>query len=109
MSVGRWLNRTLQVWRPTTTEDGYGGEDVTLVRQGDVGGKVDQPSPTDQTVAQQAGAVCTHSIYLLPTADVRRGDELRGAGQTFAVHAVIQPSGPRYNKALCELRQAEGA
>ncbi|THA78411.1 head-tail adaptor protein [Streptomyces sp. A0642] len=108
MSVGRWLNRTLQVWRPVTADDGYGGQDVSLMLQTDVGGKVDQPSATDQTVAQQAGAKCTHSIYLLPTADVRRGDELRGDGQAFAVHVVFQPSGPRYNKALCELRQAEG-
>ncbi|MGW2591957.1 phage head closure protein [Streptomyces sp. NPDC001515] len=106
--IGRWLTRTLQVWRPVTADDGYGGQDVTLMPQGDVGAKVDQPTATDQTLAQQSGATLTHSIYLLPTADVQRGDELRGAGQEYSVHAVVQPSGPRYTKALCELRQTEG-
>ncbi|MDX2623850.1 phage head closure protein [Streptomyces sp. WI03-5b] len=105
MSVGRWLNRTLQVWRQTTTPDGAGGQVSTWVMQGEVRAKVDQPSAADRMLAQQAGSNHTHSVYLLATADVQRGDQLRAAGQTLTVHAALQPSGPRYTRADCELTQ----
>ena len=45
---------------------------------------------------------------MLPDTDVRRGDELRGDGQTFHVESVIEPSTPVYRKAICELIQTEG-
>lgn len=103
--IGRWLNRTLQVYRETITPDGAGGQVSEWVLQGAVGAKVDQPSAADRMLAQQAGSKHTHSVYLLPTADVQRGDQLRGGGQTFTVHAELQPSGPRYTRADCELTQ----
>lgn len=103
--IGRWLNRTLQVWREITAPDGAGGQISTWVLQGEVRAKVDQPSATDRMLAQQTGSKHTHSVYLLPSADVQRGDQLRGAGQTFTVHAALQPSGPRYTRADCELIQ----
>jgi head-tail adaptor len=110
--IGRWLNRPLQVWRPQTAPDGYGGESVTYVRQpDDVHAKVDQPSASERLLAQQAGTEHTHSIYLLPTADVRRGDELRDAstGQAWRVISVVEPSSTRYRKAESQLIQPEGA
>lgn len=112
-SIGRYLNRQLQVWRPQTVPDGSGGQQVTLVLQGTVRAKVDQPSPTERMVAAQTESRHSHDIYLLPGADVRRGDELRGTDalgtdQVFRVQSVIQPSTPVYTKALVELTQAEG-
>lgn len=110
MSVGRWLNRTLQVWRPVTVDDGYGGQETTLVRQeDDVRGKVDQPSASDRMLAQQAGAEHTHDVFLLPAADVARGDELHGGGQVLKVTSVVEPSSTRYRKAECKLIEREGA
>ncbi|MCZ7414312.1 phage head closure protein [Streptomyces sp. WMMC897] len=107
--IGHLLNRSLQVWRPTTTPDGAGGQVTTLVQLPDpVAAKVDQPTDTERMVAAQARSDHDHSIYLLPTADVRRGDELRGDGQTFRVLAVVTPSAPRYRKAECQLTQTEG-
>ncbi|MFI2431986.1 head-tail adaptor protein [Streptomyces sp. NPDC018693] len=111
--IGRYLNRQLQVWRPTTVPDGYGGQTVTLVLQGSVRAKVDQPSPTERLVAAQTTSRHSHNVYLLPGADVRRGDELRGTdplgtNQVFRVQAVVQPSTPVYSKALVELTQGEG-
>lgn len=114
MSVGRYLNRRLDVWRPTTVDDGAGGQQTTLVEQpAQVRAKVDQPSPTERLIAQQAQSKHSHDVFLLPAADVRRGDELRGtdglgAAQAFRVLSVVQPSRPVYSKALCELIQTEG-
>ncbi|GGZ27993.1 phage head completion protein [Streptomyces nitrosporeus] len=105
MDITHLLNRTLEVWRTTTVPDGAGGEETTLVRQADVPAKVDLPAASDRLLAQQAGAAHTHDIYLLPGADVRRGDELRGGGQVFRVGYVVEPSAPVYRKAQAELKQ----
>ncbi|URM90415.1 head-tail adaptor protein [Streptomyces sp. MRC013] len=110
MDISHLLNRELAVWRTVTADDGAGGQSSTRVQHGTVPAKVDQPSATEQMVAMQAGSGHSHSIYLLPDADVRRGDELRGADeggatQTFRVLAVVRPSAPVYAKALCELTQ----
>ena len=105
--IDHLLNRTLQVWRPAAGEgDGLGGRRITYLDTGrTVKAKVDQPSDNEQMLAQQARSKHTHTIYLLPGADVARGDELRGGGQTFHVKATVQPSSPAYLKAPCELIQ----
>lgn len=108
--IDHLLNRALEVWRPGTTSDGAGGQQVTYTqRPYDVRAKVDQPSTADRTLAQQAGSRHTHTIYLPAGADVARGDQLRGDGQTFRVLATMQPSRPDYLKADCELIEREGA
>ncbi|MGY3341201.1 SPP1 family predicted phage head-tail adaptor [Streptomyces filamentosus] len=109
MDITHLLNRVLEVWRTVRTPDGGGGWDTALVRQTDVAAKVDQPSAAERMLAQQAGAEHTHSVYVLPAADVRRGDELRGAGQTLRVVSVVEPSAPVYRKAECTLIEREGA
>lgn len=111
--IGRYLNRQLQVWRPAATPDGHGGQAVTLVLQGSVRAKVDQPTAGERLVAAQTNSRHSHDIYLPPRTDVRRGDELRGTDglghdQAFRVQSVVQPSTPVYTKALVELTQAEG-
>ncbi|GFH38912.1 head-tail adaptor protein [Streptomyces pacificus] len=112
--VGRYLTRRLEVWRIVAVPDGAGGEETGLVLQGTVRAKVDQPSPAERLVAAQSGSRHSHDIWLLPTADVRRGDELRGTdrlgqAQVFRVQSVVQPSRPVYSKAFVELTQQEGA
>nr|WP_223188602.1 head-tail adaptor protein [Streptomyces sp. TRM68416] len=107
------MNRQLTVHRPTATDDGHGGQVVEYVLQGSVRAKVDQPSPTERLVAAQTTSRHSHDVFLLPRADVRRGDELRGTdalgnAQVFRVQSVVQPSTPVYSKALVELIQAEG-
>ncbi|MCY0919608.1 MULTISPECIES: phage head closure protein [unclassified Streptomyces] len=107
--IGRWLNRTLQVWRPSTAPDGLGGQIVTRQQRDDVRAKVDQPSASERLLAAQAGSEHTHTVYLAPSADVARGDHLHGRGQVLRVLAVIEPSSTRYRRAECELVQSEGA
>ncbi|KUN92037.1 phage head completion protein [Streptomyces caeruleatus] len=112
-SIGRYLNRRLEVHRPETADDGHGGQTTTLVLKGTVRAKVDQPSPTERMVAASTLSRHSHDIFMLPSADVRRGDELRGTDalgndQVFRVQSVVQPSTPVYSKALVELTQGEG-
>ncbi|MFH9957314.1 head-tail adaptor protein [Streptomyces roseolus] len=109
MDIAHLLNRTLEVWRTVRTPDGGGGWETALVRQADVPAKVDLPSASERMLAQQAGAKHTHSVYLLPGADVRRGDELRGGEETLRVVSVVEPSAPVYRKAECTLTEQEGA
>jgi SPP1 family predicted phage head-tail adaptor len=109
VDVTHLLNRTLEVWRTSRTPDGGGGWETIPVRQADVAAKVDQPSASEQLLAMQAGTEHTHNVYLQPTADVMRGDQLRGDGQTFRVLSVVQPSAPVYRKAECQLIEREGA
>ncbi|MBD9731178.1 head-tail adaptor protein [Streptomyces sp. H28] len=110
--IGRHLNRRLEVWRETTTDDGAGGQETIVAKVATVRGKVDQPSPTERLIAQQSGSRHSHNIYLAPRANVRRGDELRGTdalgnAQRFRVQSVVQPSTPVYSKALVELTQSQ--
>jgi SPP1 family predicted phage head-tail adaptor len=109
VSIERWLNRTLEVWRPTTVPDGSGGQVVTLVQVGEVRAKVDQPSAAERLVAAQAGAEQTRPVYLLPATDVRRGDELRDGSLILRVVATVTPSTPDYLRADCTWTQPEGA
>jgi head-tail adaptor len=109
--IGHWLNRELQVWRREAVDDGYGGQTSTYVRQpDDVRAKVDQPSAAERLLAAQTSSRHTHSIYLMPDADVRRLDELRdeATGEQWRVLAVVGPSTVRYRKAESELIQGEG-
>lgn len=101
------LRRTLEVWRATTVDDGQGGQDESRGQVGTVQAKVNEPSAQERIEAQRSGAELTYSIHLLPDADVRRMDELRGDGDVFRVVATVRPSVPVYLRAQCTLDQAE--
>lgn len=107
--VGHLLNRTLQVWRATPTPDAGGGQAVTRTQVAAVPARVSDPSSTELTLGQRAEARRTHDVYFLPTADVRRGDELRGGGLVLDVIGTMRPSRVVYLKAECESTDSEGA
>lgn len=107
--VARLLNTTVAVWRTTTAPDGMGGWVETVAQVGTQRARISQPSATERTIAQRAESRLTHVVYLDPSADVRRGDELRQAARVFRVLAVFEPSEPgTYLRADCELHQSEG-
>lgn len=107
MIVGDVLNRELQVWRRAFTVDDSGGRVAVWAQVATVWASVSQPSAAERTVAAQSGALLTHVIYLLPDAQVARGDELRGNGQVFEVDSVVSPSRPVYRRANCHQTQSE--
>lgn len=103
------LPEKLDVWRETLTEDDLGGTTSALSKVGTVRAKVSQPAAAEQVEAMQAGSALTMIVHLLPTADVRRGDELRRKrGEVLRVKYVIAPSEPVYLRADCEQVQSEG-
>nr|WP_157167550.1 head-tail adaptor protein [Streptomyces typhae] len=101
------MNTRVQVWRHVTVDDEGGGQDTTWVVQSTQRARLSQPSARERQTADQAEADLTHIVYLLPGADVRRGDELRRtAGPALEVTAVFEPSEPgTYLRADCAARQ----
>jgi hypothetical protein len=94
-------NRTLEVWRPTLVDDGYGGggKTVTLIEQTDpVRAMVSEPTAAERVAAMQAGSALTITVELVAADD---GDRLR-------VKATVIPSTPVYLRADCEQIQTEG-
>lgn len=106
--ISHLLNRTLTVFRPQTVDDGSGGQTVTLVQVGTVRAQVNQPSAAERQTAAQWGSEHTHTIHTPAGADVARGDELRGDGQTFRVISTVTNSRTTYTRAEAELIQLEG-
>jgi head-tail adaptor len=90
--VGHLLNRTVQVWRETSVDDGGGGQETTWVHLSTPRGRKSQPSARERTAADQAGAELTETWYFNPGTDVRRRDELRPPGRVLKVVAVFEPS-----------------
>lgn len=104
--VAHLLNSTAEVWREQRTPDGMGGWSTTRGSVGIVRCRVSQPSATERVVADQNGTDLSHVVFLAPTADVRRGDELRTPGKVFEVLATFEPSMPgTYLRADCKVRQ----
>jgi len=101
------LNRTLAVWRSELTEDGQGGQTETPGQVAEVRAKVNQPSAAERVEAARSGADLTYVLHLLPGANVRRNDELRGGGEVFRVKATVAPSVAAYLRAECERDQVE--
>jgi hypothetical protein len=106
--LARLLNASAEVWREQRTPDGMGGFTMARVQVGSVRCRLSQPSATERLQGAQLGSTLSHVAYLLPSADVKRGDELRTPGHVFRVLATFEPSKPgTYLRADCELRQAD--
>ena len=106
--VAARLNASAECWRKGQVSDGMGGWQTGWAQVGasPVRCRLSQPSATERVVAAQNGADLTHVVYLLTTADVRRGDELRQPGRIFEVLATYEPSEPgTYLRADCKVRQ----
>ena len=107
--IGHLLNARVEVWRAVLAEDGGGGQIETWEPQGTQPARLSQPSSAPRDAGDQLGAELVHVVYLRPSADVRRGDELRRAEQGLQVRAVFEPSvAGTYRRADCTSRQAEG-
>lgn len=103
------LNRRMTVMRPHTTGDGGGGQTTEWRVAGTVRARVDQPTATERETGDQNGADISHPVYLLPRADVRRGDRLVDGALDLLVLKIYGPSAPKYRRADCEERQSEEA
>lgn len=101
------LTRALAVWRTVLADDGQGGQTETSGQVGTVRAKVNEPSAAERIEAARSGAELTHTLHLLPDADVRRMDELRGDGEVFRVQSTVYPSTRAYLKAMCSRDQVE--
>ena len=108
MSIWARLNARREVWRPSMVSDGMGGYVRTFTQVGEERCKIDVPSAKEREEAAQWAAEFTHSVYLLPRADVKRGDELRGGEFPLRVVAIFHPSHRRYLKASCQAIEPEG-
>ncbi|MCI0384585.1 head-tail adaptor protein [Streptomyces sp. CNQ085] len=104
--IARLLNIKVPVWRATTVDDGGGGQSTEWAQVGTPRARRSQPTARERTSADQAGAALDEVWYFAPSADVRRGDELRPPGRVLKVVATFEPSVPgTYLRANCTLHQ----
>lgn len=109
--IARLLNTSADVYREQRTPDGMGGFTHAWVQTSTVRARISQPSSSALTEAMlggQSGESLTHVFYLEPTADVRRGDELRRGTDVFVALAVYQPSEPDTYKRVDSLYRQAG-
>lgn len=108
--IGHLLNRTFEVWRASTTADGAGGYTATWSQVATVDARAHTTrNETQNRDGGAPGASVDVTVYVLPDADVQRGDELReGADLVLDVVALVRPSvTSAYLRLECEQRQAE--
>ncbi|HMG44656.1 MAG TPA: head-tail adaptor protein [Acidimicrobiales bacterium] len=116
MTIGHLCVTALTVHRPSTVADGIGGTTVTYSQVGQIRAQVNQPTPEERMLAQQAEANLTHILHTVAGADVRKGDELGGdlptdvpAGRRLRVISAVSNSRTTYLRIEAETTQAEGA
>lgn len=100
------FNRTLAVWRESTTGDSGGGQASVRSHVGTITGQLSQPTAGEREVAQRHGARLSHIFHAPPRSDVHRGDQLRddAADLVLEVLATMSPSRPVYLRCECESR-----
>lgn len=102
------LRETLDVYRRTQIDDGYGGKSYEMTFIGTIQARLSQPTAAERMQASGWQAQVDYAqLYIMPTADVQRGDELRGSGFVFRVKSLIRPSIPIYLRVGCEYEQFE--
>lgn len=113
--IAHRLITALEVWRPAGETDAGGGESITYSHVGDIRCQVSQPSREERRTAQREGADLSHVLHMSATADVARGDQLRGSvpsaldGRCLRVTATVSNSRATYLRVECEATQPEGA
>lgn len=109
--VAHLLNRSLDGFRPESTDDGAGGQTETLVFFETFDVMVQQPSATEMQVANQWESQHTHNLFFNADADIHRNDCFQGNDengdlQQFRVMSVIRPSRSGiYTKCIATLTQ----
>lgn len=108
--VGSLLNRRVEIWRETTTDDGGGGQTSAWALRYEHRARLSQPSARERQAAHQSGSELTHTAYFKPGADVQRADQIRTYdGRVLEVIAVFEPSvSGTYLRADCTARQQQG-
>ncbi|MCI0632518.1 MAG: phage head closure protein [Actinobacteria bacterium] len=112
--IGHLTRTDLTVHRPSTVDDGSGGQTVTFTEVGTIRAQVSQPSTTERAEASQWGVELMHVIHTIADADVERGDELSGdlpssvpAGRRLRVVATISNSRSTYLRIEAEVAEPE--
>ncbi|MGH3933643.1 MAG: phage head completion protein [Pseudonocardiaceae bacterium] len=104
--VGHLLTHTVEHWRPVTTVDSMGGQSTVLTLLATLAGRRSQPTQAgERTEASADTSRVTDVVYLHPSVDVRRNDELRLDGTVLDVEAVYRPSVPIYLRVDAHSRQ----
>lgn len=99
---------SLDVYRRQNIDDGYGGVISDMVNIGTVKARLSQPTAAERIEADAWQAQVDYAqLYVLPDADVFRGDELHGERGKYRVTSTIFPSVAIYKRLACEFEQYE--
>lgn len=98
MSIAHLLNVDAEVWRLVSVSDGQGGWTETPAYDHDERVRISPAGSSEVLVAAQQSLTLTHDAYGLPSADLRRGDQLRVDGRTYQVLGGRPPSRLHHTK-----------
>lgn len=102
------LNQSATIMRSMgEVRDGRGGfQNAPPTLVGTAAVRLNPAGAAETTRAQARGVVLSHVAYVLPSADLRRGDYLEIGDRVYEVIAVERPSVPDfYQKALAQETQ----
>jgi head-tail adaptor len=86
------LNLQYTITRRERVSDGQGGWAVTYGLLATVPGRMRPASSAEREAAAQDQRRISHVLYVLPTVDIARGDQVDGDGITVNVVGIREPS-----------------
>lgn len=94
--VSRLLNKTVEIWRATQVDDGYGGWTETWSLAGTVRARISQPNAyggnRSSYRADQEATEISQVVYFEPGTDVVLNDQIRFGATVLDVAAHYEPS-----------------
>lgn len=104
------LNKTYTVARQARASDGQGGWTVSFAAVGSFKGRMRPATGVERELAAAEQRQISHVLYVRPTADIQRGDQVTGDGATWEVLGVREPSRADHHLEIdCLERQLETA
>lgn len=97
-----YFTRTYEHWRIETTENEFGEEIETPVKQGDIEGRASPTTRTDTLVGSALTGKVVWRFATHPDVDLQTTDQIRFDGHKLEIQSAAPTSSGRRLEAMCE-------
>lgn len=91
MSFATLLMHPVTVYRQTMAPDGKGGFTETWKETADYFARIAPASANTRVQYSKLGVSISHTVFALPSADIREGDRIHYGSRVFKVNGVTNP------------------